>query len=81
MSPYTVHKGKRYRATIWLNWLEQIANNNSIAQKLRDVGFAQVSVTGAGHFREAKAIWPLNDASAEVPPQVKSVQEIEQIEV
>lgn len=81
MSFYTVHKGKRYRATIWLSWLEQIASNESIAQKLQEVGFTQVSVTGGGHFREAKAIWPLNDASAEVPSQVKSVQEIEQIEV
>lgn len=76
MSVYTVHKGRHYQAAIFLNWIEQIATNDQIAQKLRDAGFAEVSVTGSGHYREAKALWPLADATAQIPPQVQSIREI-----
>jgi len=77
MSTYTVHKGKRYHAIIALSWVEQLATNEMIAQRLRDAGFSEISVKGQGHIRDATALWPLKDATAQIPSQVASIQEIE----
>jgi len=77
MAIFTVRQGKRYRATIALNWWEQIASNLMIAKELEDAGFTEVSVTGSGLDREAEALWPGPDASAEVPAQISAVTEIE----
>jgi len=77
MAMYTVHKGARYTAVIALNFWEQIASNDAIKQKLVEVGFSDVRVTGSGHIRNAEATWPLADATAQVPPQVISVRQIE----
>ena len=76
MAMYTVHKGARYRAVIALNFWEQVASNDAIREKLVEVGFADVQVTGSGHVRNASD-WPLADATAQVPPQVISVRQIE----
>jgi len=73
----TVHKGVRYRAVIALNFWEQVASNDAIKEKLVEVGFTDVQVTGSGHVRNAEATWPLSDATAQVPPQVISVRQIE----
>jgi hypothetical protein len=72
-----VHKGVRYRAVIALNFWEQVASNDAIKEKLVEVGFTDVQVTGSGHVRNAEATWPLADATAQVPPQVISVRQIE----
>lgn len=77
MSTYTVHQGRHYRATIALNWAEQFATNEMIAQRLRDAGFTEVSVSGNGHSREATALWSHKDATAQIPSQVSSIQELE----
>lgn len=77
MSTYTVHKDRRYRAIVALRWWEESVTNEMIAQKLRDVGFSEVKVTGEGHLREVKALWPLRDTTAEIPSQISSIQEIE----
>jgi hypothetical protein len=77
MSTYTVHQGRHYRATISLNWAEQFATNDMIAQRLRDAGFTEVSVTGGGHFRQAMALWAHKDATAQIPSQISSIQELE----
>jgi hypothetical protein len=77
MSMYTVHQGKHYRAMFALNWVEQIASNELITQRLRDAGFAEVHVKGQGHTREATAFWPRKDTTAQIPPQIISIQEIE----
>ena len=76
MSNFTVRQGKRYRAAIKLGLLEQLADNGTIAGKLRAAGFAEVSVAGKGAERTAEAVWPNADASAPLPPQVRSVVEI-----
>ena len=60
-----------------LSWWEQIATNEKVAKMLREVGFTEVGVKGDGHMREAKALWPLQDTTTEIPPQIHSVQEIE----
>ncbi|HXG80139.1 MAG TPA: hypothetical protein VNJ31_12485 [Methyloceanibacter sp.] len=76
MAKYTVRKGRRYRASIRLGWAEQIASNDMIADRLRQAGFTEVHVTGSGRNRYAEALWPKEDATAEVPPQVVAVEEI-----
>jgi hypothetical protein len=64
MPIFTVHQGKRYRATITLGFLERFASNDTIADKLREAGFTEVTVTGSGGTREAEAIWPKEDVTA-----------------
>ena len=77
MPVYIVRQGRRYRAKIALGLLEQIASNEMIAEKLREAGFIEVSVIGDGRTREAEALWPLADASADIPAQVAEIEEIE----
>jgi hypothetical protein len=77
MTEFTLRKGRRYQATIALSWLEQIASNEMVAAPLRDAGFAEVNVSGGGAMRQATALWPLDDRTAEVPPQVVEIVEIE----
>jgi hypothetical protein len=74
---FTVHRGKRYRATILLNWIERLASNEIVAQKFRDLGFSDVRVSGQGGTRSAQALWSAQDASAEIPPQIKKIEEVE----
>jgi hypothetical protein len=76
MSLFTVRQGKRYRATVSLNLLERIASNEMIAQKFRDMGFSEVRVSGRGSTRRADALWPAQEASAEIPAQIKSIEEV-----
>jgi hypothetical protein len=77
MAVFTVRQGKRYRATIALSWWEQVASNGMIAKQLEDAGFAEVNVTGSGRDREAEALWPGPDSSAQIPSQISAVTEIE----
>jgi hypothetical protein len=70
---YTVHQGTRYRATLALSSVEQLANNEMIAQKFRAVGFSGVRVSGAGTTRRVEGVWPGKDASANMPPQIVAV--------
>jgi hypothetical protein len=77
MPLFTVRQGRHYRATISLSWWEQIAGNDMIAEQLRAAGFADVTVTGGGQTREAEAVWPGADATAEIPSQVAAISEIE----
>jgi hypothetical protein len=76
MATFTVQQGKRYRASIKLGWLESWAGNETIADKLREAGFAEVKVTGSGSERMAEALWPKENATAEMPPQITGVIEI-----
>lgn len=76
MPKFTVRKGKRYLAEISLNWWEAVAGNDTVARKIADAGFTEVEVKGGGREREAKALWPLADAAAEVPRQIKTIVEI-----
>ncbi len=76
MTNFTVHCNKRYRATLRLGLLEQLAGNDVIAETLHEAGFTDVSVEGTGATRLAEATWPLEDASAPLPSQVVSVSEI-----
>ena len=76
MATFTVQQGKRYRATITLGWLERLAGNETIAEKLRAAGFSEVSVSGSGGTRVAEALWAVPDLTGEMPAQVTQVIEI-----
>jgi hypothetical protein len=76
MTTFTVRRNTRYRATIRLGLIGQLAGNQTIADALREAGFTDVSVEGAGETRLAEATWPLDDASAPLPSQVASVSEV-----
>ncbi len=75
MTNFTVRCGHRYRATIRLGLIEQLAGNATIAEQLRAVGFVDVVVRGSGSTRTAEALWPHDDASAPLPPQIVEVVE------
>jgi len=79
MSTFIVRHGKRYQATISLGLLEQLAGNEMIAAKLRNVGFDDVQVSGHGSTRHAVARWTGSDTSAPLPSQITSVSEIEDV--
>ena len=66
MPMYTVRQRRRYRATISISWFEQVASNEMIVQKLRDVGFSEVSVTGRRPYPGNRRS-PSPDATAEIP--------------
>lgn len=74
---FTVRRGRRYRASISLGLLESLAGNDVIADRLREAGFIDVSVNGAGATREAEGLWPNEDVTAELPEQISAVTEIE----
>jgi hypothetical protein len=77
MGIFTVKRGRRYRATISLGLLESLAGNDMIADRLRAAGFAEISIKGSGSKRQAEALWPNDDATAEMPEQISAVTEIE----
>jgi hypothetical protein len=77
MATYTVRKGRRYRATIALGLLQSVASNDMIADRFRAAGFADVEVKGSGCTRTGQALWPHDDACADIPDEITSVEEIE----
>jgi hypothetical protein len=77
MAKFTVRKGRRYRATIRLTGLKRLASNDTVAGVLRSAGFAEVRVEGSGGTRYAEALWPKADISADIPPEIVKVEEIE----
>jgi hypothetical protein len=54
MARFTVHQGKRYRATIKLTGLKRLASNATIAGVLEGAEFAQVSVEGTAEHATPK---------------------------
>ena len=77
MANFTVQKGKRYQARIRLGLFTSVASNEEVADKFREAGFTEVSVSGSGRERQGEGLWPHPDASAEVPDEITSVEEIE----
>ena len=71
---FTVHQGKRYRATLAaLNSAERLIDNALIARRFRALGFSKVRVSGAGAVRRVEGVWPRKDASATLPRQIVAV--------
>ena len=70
---FTVHQGKRYRATLALNSVERLADNALIARRFRALGFSKVRVSGAGAVRRVEGVWPRKDARTTLPRQIVAV--------
>jgi hypothetical protein len=75
MATFKLRQGKRYRATISLGSVERLASNETIAERLRSRGFSDVRVSGGGSIRLAEVLWPSEDRTGEVPPQVMDISE------
>ena len=73
---FTVTTGRRYRATIRLGLFEQVASNDTIAGKLLDAGFVNVTVTGSGRTRFAQGEWGGATQAAELPDQITKVESL-----
>jgi hypothetical protein len=73
---FTVHQGKRYRATLSLSSVERLVDNASIAQKFRALGFTSVCVSGSGATRKVEGVWPGKDMSANMPRQIVAVAKL-----
>lgn len=73
---FTLQRGKRYRATVTLGFVERLASNDVIADKFRAAGFTDVEVQGEGDTRYAEGIWSADDMRASYPPQISDVAEI-----
>ena len=73
---FTVHQGKRYRATLVLGSVERLADNAQIAQKFRALGFVSVRVSGSGAKRRVEGVWPGKDMSANMPRQIVAVAKL-----
>ena len=77
MSKFTVRKGRRYRATIKLTGLKRLASNETVAGVFAKIGFVEIRVEGSGGTRYATGLWPRADATADVPPEVDKVEEMQ----
>jgi hypothetical protein len=73
---YTVRKGHRYRAHLNLSWVEGLASNETVEDKLRSHGFTHVHCEGSGKSRWAFGSWEHEDSSAPLPPEIDRVEEI-----
>lgn len=76
MASYTLQRGRRYKSTISLGFVERIADNETIAEKFRTAGFTDVTVTGSGNTRHAEGVWLADDITASLPSQVADISEI-----
>jgi hypothetical protein len=73
---FTVHQGRRYRATLTLSLFEQFAGNDVVASRLDQVGFKDVVATGDGATRQAEGRWTGPDTTAHLDPHITSVVEL-----
>lgn len=73
---FTVHQGKRYRATLSLSSVERLVDNAAIAQKFRALGFTSVRFSGSGATRKVEGVWPGKDMSANMPRQIVAVAKL-----
>lgn len=73
---FTVHKGKHYKASFKLGFLESAASNDLIKEKLENAGFEDVKVWGEGGVRYASGTWPHDDVEASLPSQLHEIIEV-----
>lgn len=73
---FTLQRGKRYKTTITLGFVERLATNDTIADKFRAAGFTDVEVMGEGGTRYATGIWNSDDLRPTYPPQISEVTEV-----
>jgi hypothetical protein len=76
LTKFTVRKGRRYLAEVTLGFIERLAGNDRVAAEIGKVGFTEVEVKGQGRRREAKALWPLEDRTGDIPPRITKIVEL-----
>jgi hypothetical protein len=76
MATFKLSKGQRYRATLMLGWLEQMAGNERIAAEFSKAGFEDVVVEGSGDSRVAEGVWRGESMMVALPEQVAEVVEL-----
>jgi hypothetical protein len=70
-------QNKNYHAQIELKgFIETIAPNTMVVQKLIDAGFTDVQVTGTGKYRYATGKWTKPTQKVQLPEQIKNVTEV-----
>jgi hypothetical protein len=74
---FTVRHGKRYQATVTLNWFEQqVATNETIAGQLAKLGFSNVTVSGTGATRQVAGTWMGADTTAQIDAHLGNIVEV-----
>lgn len=74
---FTVHDGKRYRATVTLSAIEQLLVTNAmIAGLFAQLAFNEVAVTGDGATRQATGLWMGADTTMALDPHLSDVVEL-----
>lgn len=73
---FTLVQGKSYRATITLTGFETWAGNDMIADKLKEVGFQNIKISGEGAKRRGEGRWARATTSAEVDAHLSEITEI-----
>lgn len=73
---FTIRHGHRYAATVVLSGLEQFSSDDDIANRLKQYGFIDVAVTGAGSSRRAEATWNGPDTTAQVDSHLRDIVEV-----
>lgn len=66
-------------ASFVLSGLEVFASNNQVADKLTELGFKGVVVTGGGAKRDAVGVWSKASMNVPLPEQVRSVTRLPEI--
>lgn len=75
--PFFIRKGRLYRATLTLLGVERWAANDTIAERLLRLGFAEVEVRGSGSQREAQGRWTLPDVTSQADKHLSNVIEVD----
>jgi subtilase family serine protease len=73
---FTVLQGHRYSATVTLTGFEQLASDSMIADKLTQLGFQGVTVTGSGGTRQAVGVWTGPDTTAQLDSHLTNVHDL-----
>jgi len=74
--PYTARQGHRYSATVTLTGFEQFASNSLIDDKLSELGFRNVVVTGEGGTRRAEGVWTGPDTTVQLDSHLSHVVDL-----
>jgi predicted chitinase len=73
---FSLVKGKRYKGKITLTGFESWASNSMVADKFRELGFTDVSISGSGGTRTGEGKWDKPDQSIPMPSQISDVVEV-----
>ena len=73
---YHLSRGKRYKATISLDFPEDLADNATIANLFEKAGFGDVSIRGSAGTRYALGTWQRPDMDVPLYPQITKVKEV-----